>query len=68
MNGGRPVLKGIVTRDEWRGNADHPYRQPPFGAQGVPTMVLFEGTNKLHAVDDLEQFGDNDLMDMFMDE
>ena len=30
-------------------------------------MVLYEGTNALHKVDDLEQFGDNDLMDMFMD-
>ena len=67
-NSGRPVLKGIVTRDEWSGNAAHPYRQAPFGANGVPTMVLYEGTNPLHKVDDLEQFADNDLMDMFMDE
>ena len=50
----RVILKGIVTRDEWRGNVEHPYRKAPFGAQGVPTVVLFEGTNALHKVDDLD--------------
>ena len=50
----RVILKGIVTRDEWSGNVEHPYRKAPFGAQGVPTVVLFEGTNALHKVDDLD--------------
>eukprot|EP00806_Schmidingerella_arcuata_P007518 Macronucleus_7890.p1 GENE.Macronucleus_7890~~Macronucleus_7890.p1 ORF type:complete len:128 (+),score=45.41 Macronucleus_7890:1-384(+) len=61
-------IKGIVTRDEWRGNTAHPYRQPPYGAQGVPTIVLYEGRNALYRVDDLEQFTDSDAMDMFLDE
>ena len=65
---GRPILKGIVTRDEWRGNTEHPYRKAPFGAQGVPTVILYDGQNSLHKVDDLDQFADNDLMDMFLDE
>ena len=66
--GSRKVLKGIVSREEWSGNAAHPFRQPPFGAQGVPTMVLYEGTNALYKVDDLEAFADSDQMDMFLDE
>ena len=66
-NYGRAVLKGTVTRQEWRGNAKHPYRQAPFKAQGVPTMVLYEGTKQLHKVDDLTQFFDNDLMNKFVD-
>ena len=67
-NGRRVVLKGIVTRDEWRGNAAHAFRQSPYGAEGVPTMAMYEGENQLHKVDDLDNFADNDLMDMFLDE
>merc|ERR1712086_1112641 len=54
--GNRKVIKGIVTRDEWSGNAAHVYRQPPFDAQGVPTMILYEGSNALYKVDELEAF------------
>ena len=28
----KAFLKGIVSRNEWMGNKDHPYRQAPFGA------------------------------------
>ena len=66
--GGRSVLKGIVTREEWRGNEAHGYRQVPFNAAGVPTVVLFEGQTSLHKVDDLDDFANNDMMDMFLDE
>ena len=67
-NGNRVILKGIVTRDEWKGNPAQAYRQAPYGAQGVPTVVLFEGTNALHKVDDLSDFANQDMMDMFLDE
>ena len=66
--GNRKILKGIVARNEWMGNQGHPYRQAPFGAGGVPTVVLFEGSNALHKVDDLGDFANNDMMDMFLDE
>ena len=67
-SGNRVILKGIVTRDEWRGNTGHAYRLNPYNAQGVPTMVLYEGMNALHRVDELTGFADNDLMDMFLED
>ena len=64
--GARPVLKGIVSRGEWRGNAEHPYkRHPAIKAAGVPSLILFEGGMELHRVDDLANFAQEDLMDMF---
>ena len=66
--GKRTVLKGIVARAEWMGNAAHPYRQAPLSAGGVPTMCLFEGSNSMHSVGDLDSFANEDLMDMFLDE
>ena len=68
QNMNREILKGNVTREEWRGNQDHPFRQAPFGAGGVPCMLLLEGNNVLHKVEDLGQFHDQDLMDLFLDE
>ena len=68
VDGRRVILKGIVARNEWMGNQEHPFRKAPFGANGVPTVGLFEGANLLHKVDDVDQFADNDLMDMFLDE
>ncbi len=64
----RVILKGVVTQREWSGNANHRYRQAPFGAQGVPTVILYENMDALHRVDDLAQFANNDLMDMFLDD
>ena len=61
-------LKGIVTREEWRGNTGHPYRQAPYGAQGVPTVIRFEGKQALYKVDELDQFQDQDAMNMFLDD
>ena len=54
----RTVLKGVVmTRDEWVGNASHPYKKHPvIKAGGVPSLILFEGRNELHRVDDLDNF------------
>ena len=52
--GGRVLLKGVVSRDEWRGNTGHPYRAKPFGTEGVPTMALYEGTTQLYKVDELD--------------
>ena len=65
---GRPVIKGIVTREEWRGNAAHPYRHHPYNAGGVPTMVLFDGSNALFKIDEQAQFADEGFMNMFLDE
>jgi thiol-disulfide isomerase/thioredoxin len=36
---GVTVVEAPVTREEWRGNAGHPYRAAPFGAQGVPCLL-----------------------------
>ena len=66
--GEKVILKGIAARNEWMGNQEHPFRKAPFGANGVPTVVLFEGSNALHKVDDLDSFADNDLMDMLLDD
>ena len=60
-------IKANVTRKEWGGNSAHPYRFPPFGATGVPTMTLYEGTNQLYKVDNLQVFADNSAMDKFLE-
>ena len=67
--GSRPIVKGIVTRDEWRGNASHPYKvSPVLKAAGVPSVILFEGENELHRVDDLGDFANEDLMGLFLED
>ena len=55
-NGSRVFIKGNVTREEWRGNAGHPFRQAPFNAGGVPCVGLFQGSTQLYKVDDLGEF------------
>ena len=63
------VLIGVVDhRNDWVGVSDHLYRTHPlFKVGGVPTMLLFEGTNELMRVDDQAQFGDEELMKMFVE-
>ena len=66
----RPVLKGVVeTKEEWVGVSTHPYKVHPLcKAGGVPCMILFEGNNELHRVEDLDGFKNDDLMAMFNDD
>ena len=67
--GSRHILKGIVVRDEWMGNADHPYKKEAnFKAAGVPTLILFEGENELHRVDNLDDFANDELMALFLED
>ena len=61
-------LKGVVTHIEWDDNPNHPYRQPPYGVQVVPTVIRFEGKRALYKVDELDQFQDQDAMSMFLDD
>ena len=47
------VVKATVTRDEWRGNTEHPFRKhTQLGLQGVPTLVVFQKDAQLMKVDD----------------
>ena len=66
-NGGKyPAIKGTVERADWRGVATHPYKvHPLLKAAGVPTLLLFAGTEELLRADDLEHFGNEDMMAMF---
>lgn len=66
--GKRAVLKGVVTSDEWLGNAAHPYRKAPLGASGVPCMGLYQGRECLLKVADLDSFANDDLMNMLLEE
>ena len=67
-SGKRSILKGFVTRAEWIGHPEHPYRHAPFNAGGVPCMVLFEGAQPLFKLDDVNQFHDQDVMDKFLED
>ena len=69
-NAKRTVLIGVVmTKEEWVGVKTHPYKvHPLIKAAGVPSMVLFEGKQELHRVDDLEQFKNEGLMGMFFED
>ena len=41
--GDKTFVKCVVTRDEWKGNTEHPYRtHPQLGITGVPTLVIFQ--------------------------
>ena len=67
--GSRPILKGIVTREEWRGNASHPYKaNPVYQAAGVPSVILYEGDGALHRVDDLNDFANEEMMALFLED
>ena len=65
----RLILKGEVqTRDEWVGVSTHPFKvHPLIKAGGVPSMILFDGKNPLHRVEDLDGFKNDELMNMFWD-
>ena len=39
----------------------------PYGAQGVPTVILYEGGNEVHRVDDATEFEDAEMMDKFLE-
>lgn len=68
-DGKRKIIKAAVTRDEWMGNAGHPYKTSgTFKCAGVPTVILFEGSNELHRVDDLADFNNEDLMGLFLED
>ena len=66
----RNIIKGEVqTRDEWVGVATHPFKiHPLIKAGGVPSMILFEGKNVLHRVEDLDDFANEGLMKMFFED
>ena len=66
----RTVVKALVqTKEEWVGNASHPYKAHPLiKAGGVPGMLLFEGKNVLHRVEDLDDFKNEGLMQMFFED
>ena len=36
---GAALVEAPVSRAQWSGNADHPYRRPPFDAHGVPCLL-----------------------------
>lgn len=36
---GAMVIEAPVSREEWKGNATHPYRHAPFNAGGVPCLL-----------------------------
>ena len=56
----------IVERNSWVGVPDHPLKKHPLiKAAGVPSVALYEGTTELHRVDDLANFANEDLMEMF---
>uniref|UniRef100_A0A7S3SHM9 Thioredoxin domain-containing protein n=1 Tax=Strombidinopsis acuminata TaxID=141414 RepID=A0A7S3SHM9_9SPIT len=60
------VIVASVTRNEWRGNADHPYKKHGvFHVTGVPTMVLFEEENEMARAQNLDDFANEDLLNMF---
>ena len=47
----------IVSRDEWKGNAGHPYRNHPLiKASGVPTIVLIHDGHIVMKADKDEDF------------
>ena len=60
------VIVASVTRNEWRGNADHPYKKHSvFKCTGVPTMLLFEEENEMARAENLDDFANEDLLTMF---
>ena len=66
VSGKVKVVVAYVTREEWRGNADHPYRKHPhFRVSGVPTMLLFEGDQEMTRAENLDDFANEDLLTMF---
>ena len=64
------VLKGIVpTGAEWMGKNDHPWRTHALlKAPGVPCMVLIENNTVLVRADGDDEFGNDDLLEMFNEE
>jgi len=42
------IAVASVTRDEWIGNKEHPYRNhKAFKCNGVPTLILFDGDKEI---------------------
>ena len=54
-----PSYYMTVTRDEWRGNKNHPYRdEQTLGAEGVPTVLLYRKGQLAKKLDDETHFAD----------
>ena len=45
-----------MTRSEWKGNSDHPYRTAPYNVQSVPAILLFDGDEVIFQIEDLSDF------------
>lgn len=53
LEGGSVLLEIPVLREEYRGNADYPYRKHPlFGLKCVPTLIKFDNGKALYSLDD----------------
>merc|ERR1740117_425099 len=58
------VITCKVTRDEWIGQPDQPYRKhPKLACVGVPSMLLCQGTNVLMRAESVPDFENEDLME-----
>ena len=61
-------IKASVTREEWRGNDDHPYKKHAvLQLAGVPSLLLMQGQQVMMRADDLEHYNNEDLMQEFKD-
>ena len=61
------VVKANVTRDEWKGNAEHPFRtHPQLGCKGVPTIIVFEKDEQLVKVDDHSLLDDEKVKELLV--
>ena len=55
--GDKTLVKATVTRDEWKGNKDHPYRtHASLKLGGVPTLVVLKGAHQLAKLEEGELF------------
>ena len=65
----KKMLRAAVTRAEWRGNAEHPYKKHPIlQVAGVPTLLLCKGDTVMCRADDLdEHFANEGVMEGFID-
>merc|ERR1712166_838675 len=62
----KTFIKCSVTRDEWIGKPDQPYRQHNvMQAPGVPCMILCQGSQVMMRADNLDDFANEDLMNEF---
>ena len=67
--GGKKVVKIVVpTKDEWKGNPDHPYRKhASLGLSGIPTLVILQKDNQLLKLDDEEGLCNPDDIQEFLE-